>query len=160
MLKRKSPEKNWVVGGRTTEVRSLFMLSFLMLYSSRNDVSLHDSKKSVCLFGLFISKSKRESLKNVTLPVRLQQLGGLHEKITKPRVNVSLCPAVPNSFPLASHQYLWCVTTLQISHLLPVVRWLLQRIWKPAQKMRSSLSPRSAFHPNLVWSPWQRWARL
>lgn len=34
------------------------MLSFLMLYSSCNDVSLYDSKKSMSLFGFFISKSK------------------------------------------------------------------------------------------------------
>lgn len=81
------------------------MLSFLMLYSSCNDVSLYDSKKSMCLFGFFISKPKRESLKNVTLPVRLQQFCGLHEKITKLRVNFLLCPAVPNSFPPAFYQY-------------------------------------------------------
>lgn len=105
ILKRKSPQKNWVEDGRTAGIRSLLMRSFLMLYSSCNDVSLYDSKKSMCLFGFFISKPKRESLKNVTLPVRLQQLCGLHEKITKLRVNFSLCPAVPNSFPPAFYQY-------------------------------------------------------
>lgn len=63
------------------------MFSFLMLYSSRNGVSLYDLKNSMCLVGFFISNPKRESLRNVTLPARLQQLCGLYEKIIDLRVD-------------------------------------------------------------------------
>lgn len=75
MLKRKSLKNNWEEAGSIAGIRSL-----LMLCSSCNDMSLYDSKKSMCLVGFFVSKTKRESPKNVTLPVRLQQLWSLHEK--------------------------------------------------------------------------------
>lgn len=53
MLKRKSPEKSGEEAERTTGVKSL-VLSFLMLYSSCNNVSPYNLKKSMCLVSSLI----------------------------------------------------------------------------------------------------------
>lgn len=76
MLKGKSPKRSDEEAGRTTGIKSL-VLSFLMLYSSCNNVSPYNLKKSMCLVSSFSSKAKRESLRNVTLSERLQQLSVL-----------------------------------------------------------------------------------